>query len=85
MYADFDLRMNHADIVKGRDNVKHRAQHIKPNLDLISFQEMRLIKGDLKYWEPGVKKWMPVFPNNAQLHGELMKLYNEYAFEKSFL
>lgn len=83
-YADFKLRKNHCSLDYPGARL-HRPKHIRPNMTLIQFEEMRLIDGQLKYWDSGDKKWMPIFPTAAFLNEELTKHYVEWYFENNVL
>ena len=82
MYADFNLRINYASLERGEAN---RPKHIKPNLDLINFHEIRWINNNLKMWLTYKKQWVNCFPNATERQSALNDLYKEYIFETQVL
>lgn len=84
-WADFDLRMNHAMIQRNPHPKYRRPDHVKPNLCLIAFWEIRYHKGNLKMWNVEDKQWQNVFPHAEELQRELTKLYEDYMFETTVL
>lgn len=85
-WADFDLRKNHAYILRGGYGQRLEIpKHIKPNLLLIDFHEIRYHKGQLVMWNSRNKAWGNVYPGSEQRQKEITKLYEDYVFEQQFL
>ncbi len=82
-WADFDLRMNHAAILRDAHKNYKRPEHIKANLKLIEFWEIRWIRGDLKMWSKGENQWVSTFNQAPELQAELNKLYLNYVAENA--
>lgn len=84
-WADFDLRMNHASIQRNPHPKYIRPKHIKPNLRLIAFWEIRYIRGDLKMWLEKDDAWVSAYNQAPELQSELNRLYADYLFETKVL
>lgn len=76
MYADFPLRLNHW--------AHGKYPHIKPNLNLINFTELKVIKGQLKVWNSEERKWVQSFVGDEPSK-KLDAIYREWLAEKHLL
>ena len=74
-YADFSLRKKRAELYTYRT--------VDPKL--MTFHEMKFIKGHLKVWEKETSKWVNVFPNCIPFHDTINKAYIDFAFESEIL
>lgn len=80
MWADFKLRKNHAGLEYGLKP----PPHIKPNLNLINFDEIRFIRGELKVWNTDKNQWVGCFIGPEPTK-QITKIYIDYMFERHLL
>lgn len=83
-YADFQLRKRHCGL-DFKDARLVRSKHMRPNLRLIMFEEIKLIGGKLRSWCNVNDAWLPVFPASENLNRQLTDAYIGYIFENQFL